>query len=57
MHTLTEKEAYAAMYKFLDNVYDRTQSDTLGSLLGDMSTLEELLLRLKKSRVFAKNIK
>jgi hypothetical protein len=35
---LTVKEAYAAMYDFLEQVYDRTKSDTLGSLLGDMST-------------------
>jgi hypothetical protein len=36
---LTEKEAYAAMYAYLVTVYDRTQSDDLGGLLGDMSTL------------------
>ncbi|MEH2237383.1 hypothetical protein [Nostoc sp.] len=36
---LTEKEAYAAMYAYLVSVYDRTQSDDLGGLLGDMSTL------------------
>lgn len=36
---LTEKEAYAAMYAYLVTVYDRTQSDDLGGLLGDMSTV------------------
>lgn len=35
---LTEKEAYAAMYVFLVKLYERTQSDDLGGLLGDMST-------------------
>jgi hypothetical protein len=38
---LTEKEAYTAMYAFLIKIYDRTQSDDLGGLLGDMSTLED----------------
>lgn len=36
---LNEKEAYAAMYEYLSTVYDRTQSDDLGGLLGDMSTV------------------
>jgi hypothetical protein len=36
---LNEKEAYAAMYAYLSAVYDRTQSDDLGGLLGDMSTV------------------
>lgn len=36
---LTEKEAYAAMYEYLVTVYERTQSDDLGGLLGDMSTI------------------
>lgn len=40
MDTLTEKEAYTAMYAFLCKVYDRTHSDDLGGLLGDMSTLD-----------------
>jgi len=38
---LTEKEAYAAMYAYLVAVYERTQSDDLGGLLGDMSTLAD----------------
>jgi hypothetical protein len=41
MTTLTEQEAYAAMYAFLDLVYQATQSDDLGSLLGGLSTLED----------------
>jgi hypothetical protein len=36
---LTEEEAYAAMYAFLVKVYERTQSNELGGLLGDMSTI------------------
>ncbi len=36
---LTEKEAYDAMYAYLVTVYERTQSDDLGGLLGDMSTI------------------
>ncbi|MEH2282278.1 MAG: hypothetical protein V7K90_13265 [Nostoc sp.] len=38
---LTEKEAYTAMYAFLVQVYERTQSNDLGGLLGDMSTIED----------------
>ena len=37
---LTVEEAYAAMFAFLDMVYERTKSDDMGGLLGDMSTLE-----------------
>ena len=36
--SLTMKEAYAAMFDFLRQVYDQTGSDTIGSLLGSMST-------------------
>jgi hypothetical protein len=36
---LTEKEAYAAMFAYLVAVYEKTQSDDLGGLLGDMSTV------------------
>lgn len=36
---LTEKEAYAAMYAYLVTVYERTPSDELGGLLGDMSNV------------------
>lgn len=37
--SLTEKEAYAAMYTFLVKLYETTQSNDLGGLLGDMSTI------------------
>lgn len=38
---LSEKEAFAAMYAYLNTVYERLQSDDLGGLLGDMSTLQD----------------
>lgn len=38
---LTEKEAYTAMYAYLVKVYEMTQSDDIGSLLGSMSTLSD----------------
>lgn len=34
---LTGEQAYAAMYYFLDQFYQRTQSDDVGGLLGSMS--------------------
>jgi hypothetical protein len=37
---LTILQAFNAMTKFLDNYYNKTLSDDLGSLLGDMSFLE-----------------
>ena len=37
--SLTLKQAYLAMYAFLDAFYDRTKSDDVGWLLGDMSFL------------------
>jgi hypothetical protein len=40
-NTLTEREAYAAMYTFLDRIWERNNDIQLGSLLGDMSTLED----------------
>jgi hypothetical protein len=39
--SLTEREAFGAMYVFLSEVYDRTRSETLGSLLGSMSLLSD----------------
>lgn len=33
---LTALEAFYAMRKFLENYYDRTHSDDVGSLLGDI---------------------
>lgn len=40
MH-ISEQEAYTAMYKFLDEAYQRTRSGTLGALLGSMSLLPD----------------
>lgn len=33
---LTQLQAFRAMQKFLENYYERTHSDDVGSLLGDM---------------------
>lgn len=41
MTTLTEKQAYAAMFHFLEEFYMRTKSNDVGSLLGDMSLLAD----------------
>lgn len=38
---LTEKEAYEAMYAFLEQIYEVNKSDDIGSLLGGMSFLPE----------------
>jgi hypothetical protein len=38
---MSEQEAYEAMYAFLVELYERTQSNTLGSLLGSMSLLPD----------------
>lgn len=38
---LTLKEAYAAMYAYLEEYYARTGSDDIGSLLGGMSLLSD----------------
>lgn len=38
---ITVKQAYEAMFDFLENVFNRTQSDALGVLLGGMSTTED----------------
>jgi len=39
MKQLSEQEAYAAMFAFLEHRYKLTQSDDLGALLGSMSLL------------------
>lgn len=39
--SVTLREAYLAMYEFLVELYQRTQSDELGSLLGDLSLLPD----------------
>ncbi len=38
---LTSKQAYEAMFVFLEAIYRRIQSDDLGALLGSMSILED----------------
>ena len=38
---LSEKEAFLAMYAFLDAHYRRSPSDEIGSLLGSLSLLED----------------
>jgi hypothetical protein len=40
MKMMTEKQAYAAMYHFLNQHYLGTQSDDIGALLGAMSLLD-----------------
>lgn len=39
MKTLSETQAYAAMFAFLENRYRLTASDDIGALLGSMSLL------------------
>jgi hypothetical protein len=41
MTLLTEKQAYAAMFRFLDQLYLRTKPDGLGGWLGAMSLLPD----------------
>ena len=38
---LSYQEAYLAMFEFLVQLYERTQSDALGALLGDLSLLPD----------------
>jgi hypothetical protein len=38
---MDEKTAYAAMYEFLVDYYERTKSDDVGALLGGMSLLAD----------------
>ncbi|CAM2157420.1 conserved hypothetical protein [Paraburkholderia tropica] len=38
---LTLQEAYLSMFEFLVELYQRTKSDELGSMLGDLSLLED----------------
>ena len=37
MSTMTDKQAYAAMFRYLEQLYVHTKSDDLGGLLGGMS--------------------
>jgi len=41
MKNLTQAEAYAAMFAFLEQRYHLTGSDELGALLGGMALLED----------------
>ena len=40
MNKLTKIQAFNAMIKFLENYYERTSSDDIGSLLGDLQFLK-----------------
>jgi hypothetical protein len=41
MSVLTEKQAYAAVFQFLDSQYELVKSDVLGNLLSEMSLLSD----------------
>jgi hypothetical protein len=41
MTDLTIKEAFLAMYSFLENEYEISKSDDIGGLLGSMSLLHD----------------
>jgi hypothetical protein len=41
MNTLTDEQAYSAMFHFLEGLYARTKSDDLGGFLGSMSPLAD----------------
>jgi len=41
MDTLTIRQAYEAMLLFLEGLYERTKSDDLGALLGDLQILDD----------------
>ena len=38
---LSKREAYTAMFAFLEEIYQRTESADLGALLGGMSLLKD----------------
>jgi hypothetical protein len=38
---MTDKQAYAAMFRFLEGVYERTKSNDIGGLLGSLSLLPD----------------
>lgn len=39
--TLTEKDAYLAMFSFLEDYYNRTKSDEIGSMLSGMCLMND----------------
>lgn len=41
MDTVTDKEAFLAMYAFLEEYYKQTHSDDVGGLLGELSLLPD----------------
>lgn len=41
MGNLSTKDAYLAMFAFLEHRYDMTKSDDLGALLGSMALLKD----------------
>jgi hypothetical protein len=41
MDTLTIQQAFEAMQLFLEDYYERTQSDDVGALLGDLQFMED----------------
>jgi hypothetical protein len=41
MRMLTEKQAYAAVFKFIEDIYEREENDTIGLLLSEMSLLQD----------------
>ena len=41
MTMMTDKQAYAAMFYYLEQYYNRGKSDEIGWMLGDMSLLED----------------
>ena len=41
MEQITTKQAYLAMFEFLERYYEITKSNTLGSMLGSMSLLKD----------------
>ena len=41
MNTVSDKEAFLAMFAFLDDYYQRTGSDDVGGLLGSLSLLPD----------------
>jgi len=41
LNNLTQLEAFKAMVRFLESYYERTASDDVGSLLGDLQLLQD----------------
>jgi hypothetical protein len=41
MDTLTIQQAFEAMQLFLEDYYERTRSDDVGALLGDLQGMED----------------